>query len=252
MEHSFSNVVLYSLAHIFLIIFTEEERQQPAEGDDKDVTHENALYSSVIITAIGSYFAVIALIRLLEVWVRIGLQRNLHLTKYYLGIMAAVLSAIPFIFSLSGDVILIMESNQEVEVAKVVRKALILKLIGATCNVVLVLFYLIICIAYAVSALISNMAESSRDESSLSALPAGKKEQMEKTFRDTIIMLLVLGLMVMARFTYDLYAVAVVLEMGPIWDVYTYLVLVVVDGIAFLAVAFVFNLSRVNELVVVK
>ncbi|KAG2195615.1 hypothetical protein INT47_005983 [Mucor saturninus] len=250
--------LLYSLAHIFLIIFTEEERQQQPEEiedhheNDKDLTHENALYGSIVITAVGSYFAVIALIRLLEVWIRVGLQRNLHLSKYYLGILSALLSAIPFILSLSGDIILVTESHKEEERARVVRKALILKLLGATFNVILILVYLILCSAYAISAFISNIAEESRRDSVSRDLPLDKKIYVKKTFRDTIIMLLVLGLLTMARCVYDLYAVAELIKIGPFWDVYSYLILVVIDGIAFLVMAFLLNLSRVNELVVFK
>lgn len=238
-----------------MIIFVEEEKQQLIQSideNDKDITHVNALYGSVIIAEVGSYFAIIALIRLLEVWIRIGLQRNLHLSKYYLGILTALLSAIPFIFSLSGDIILIKESNNDDEMMKQVRKALILKLIGATCNIVLVLFYLSLCLSYAFSAFTSNIAEKSCLKSNTSVLSTEKKEQVEKTFRETIIMLLVLGFLALARFIYDLYVVAVVIKTGPFWDVYTYLVLVVVDGIAFLVVAFLLDLSQVKELVVVS
>jgi magnesium-transporting ATPase (P-type) len=246
--------VSYSLAHIFLIIFVQEEQQLNANSiDNQDMTHENALYGSLTIAEMGSCFSLLALFRLLEVWVRTGLKRNLHLTKYYLGVLALLVSAIPLVFSIACDIVLIKESSKEEEMSKEVKKALILKLIGASCIIILVIFFFILCISYAWSAYTSNASEKNRNKISPSSSILDEKEGLvEKSFRNTLVLLLVLGTLTLVRLLYALYIVIVVINMGPFWNISAYLILVVVDGIVLLLVAYLSNISRVKDLAVVS
>ncbi|GAA5800115.1 hypothetical protein HPULCUR_005537 [Helicostylum pulchrum] len=241
------------------IIVLGEERQyleshkEDNEEDVKSIAHENALYGSLIIAAVGSYFAILGLLRLLEIWIRVGLRRNLHLSKYYLGVLTAILSAIPFIIVICGDVLLIRESGlQEDEDPEKVKKALTLRLIASIFNVLLLLFYFIICLAYAWSTYISNVIEKTLIKSEANSISTETIALVQKTFKKTLLMLIVLGLLTLARFLHDLYVTALVIRDGPVWDANSYLVLVVIDGLALLIVTYLCNLSNVKELIVVS
>lgn len=200
----------------------------------------------------GSFFINLGSFRLLEIWVRRGQHKNTHLASYYLTVIAILLSTTPVIFSVTGDVVLIHESSQEREMADQVRVALILKLIGALCNIILVLLYISLCICYAWSAYISNACEKAtgRRLSQFTLVPS-KPTIVDQTFKHVVVLLLVLGLLILLRFIYDFYVVVAIINLGPIWDVYTYLVLVVADGIILLIVAYSSSLTLVSEPVVV-
>ncbi|CAO0791065.1 unnamed protein product [Mucor circinelloides] len=199
----------------------------------------------------GSFFINLGSFRLLEIWVRRGQHKNTHLASYYLTVIAIILSTIPVVFSVAGDVVLIHESSQEREMADQVRVALILKLIGALCNIILVLLYISLCICYAWSAYISNACEKAiGTRLSQSTLVPLKPTIVDQTFKRVVVLLLVLGLLILLRFIYDFYIVVAIINLGPIWDVYTYLVLVVADGIILLIVAYSSSLTLVSEPVV--
>ncbi|GAA5816010.1 hypothetical protein MFLAVUS_009532 [Mucor flavus] len=246
----------YFLPYIYFGTTAQRQYLESHEGDNeqedvKSIAHENALYGSLIIAAVGSYFAILGLLRLLEIWIRVGLQRNLHLSKYYLGILTAILSAIPFIIVICGDVLLIKESGlQEDEDSEQVKKALTLRLIASIFNVLLILFYFIICLAYAWSTYISNVIEKTLLKSEKNSISTKTIALVQKTFKKTLSMLIVLGLLSLARFLHDLYVTALVIKDGPVWDANSYLVLVVIDGLALLTVTYLCNLSNVKELIV--
>lgn len=251
--------MLYTFSHIFLVIFAEEERRYIESVDDKNVEnnvtsimHENALYNSLLISAVGSYFAVLAILRLLEVWIRVGLQRNLHLSKYYLGVLTAILSAIPFVFAVCGNVIFIQESKKEEEEDLIrLKKGLTLKLISASFYVVLILFYLIICLSYAWSTYISNVVEKSVNQSEKNLISEEMIVLVERTFTKTFLMLLIIGLLSLIRFIYDVYVIALMIKLGPVWDADTNLIIVIVTGLILLIVICVSNLSNVKVLIMV-
>ncbi|EPB89529.1 hypothetical protein HMPREF1544_03613 [Mucor circinelloides 1006PhL] len=250
-----NTALLYTVAHIFLIIFISEDNivEESVEEDSEhvDLTHEFALYASLIIASMGSFFINLGSFRLLEIWVRRGQHKNTHLASYYLTVIAIILSTIPVVFSVAGDVVLIHESSQEREMADQVRVALILKLIGALCNIILVLLYISLCICYAWSAYISNACEKAiGTRLSQSTLVPLKSTIVDQTFKRVVVLLLVLGLLILLRFIYDFYIVVAIINLGPIWDVYTYLVLVVADGIILLIVAYSSSLTLVTEPVV--
>ncbi|KAI9360496.1 hypothetical protein BD770DRAFT_384243 [Pilaira anomala] len=254
-----TTALLYTFSHIFLVIFVEEERRniesvidQNVEKNVTSIMHENALYISLIISAVGSYFALLAILRLLEVWIRVGLQRNLHLSKYYLGVLTATLSAIPFVFAVCGSVIFIQESKKEEEEEDLIRlkKGLTLKLISASFYVVLILFYLIICLSYAWATYISNMVEKSVNQSEKNSISEEMIVLVERTFTKTFLMLLTLGLLSLTRFIYDVYVTALMIKFGPVWDADTNLILVVITGIILLIVTCVSDLPNVKVLVV--
>lgn len=248
--HQFSlklQLVSYTLEHIFLIIFVEEEHQIDKDNTDgQDITHENALYASLTIASVGLFFALLAIFRLLETWIRAGLKRNLHLSKYYLTILAVLLCAIPFVFSIAGDIVLILESSIYEEMTGQVRKALVLKLIGASCNVTLALLFLILLISYSLSAY-TRISGSKRYAESQEKLPAAAGKSDEQKFRTVALLLLTMGTLVLVRVLYDLYIVAVVTKSGPFWDINANLVLVVSDGLILLLVAYILDLSMVKE-----
>lgn len=250
-------LVLYAVAHIFLIIFVTEdnvieEQLEEEDLEDVDLTHEFALYASLIIASLGSFFINLGSFRLLEIWVRRGQRKNTHLASYYLTVIAIILSMVPVIFSIAGDVVLIHESSQEHEMSEQVRVALILKLIGAICNIVLVLLYIVLCICYAWSAYISNTYERamSRKMSQTAPMPS-KSTVVYQTFNRVVSLLLILGILILLRFAYDFYIVVAIINLGPIWDLYTYLVLVVADGLILLIVTYSSSLTLVSEPIVV-
>ncbi|KAI8642595.1 hypothetical protein BD408DRAFT_416190 [Parasitella parasitica] len=136
--------------------------------------------------------------------------------------------------------------------AQHVKVALILKLMGAICNIVLVLLYIMLCVCYAWSAYISNACEKAIGKRmSESTLVSSKPTVEDQTFKRVVALLLVLGMLVLLRFVYDFYIVVAIINRGPIWDVYTYLVLVVADGIILLSMAYSSSLTLVSEPVVV-
>ncbi|GAN07582.1 hypothetical protein MAM1_0167d07082 [Mucor ambiguus] len=253
-----NTALMYAVAHIFLIIFIFEDNivessleNQEKELDNVDLTHEFALYTSLILTSLGSFFINLGSFRLLEIWVRRGQHKNTHLASYYLTVIAILLSAVPVVFSVAGDVVLIHESSQEREMADQVKVALILKLMGALCNIILVLLYIGLCVCYAWSAYISNACEKAIGKRlSQSTLVPSKPAIVDQTFKRVVAILLILGLLIMLRLIYDFYIVVAIINLGPIWDVYTYLVLVVADGIILLIVAYSSSITLVNEPVV--
>lgn len=252
-------IVMYAVAHIFLIIFISEDNiiEDSLESghedlDDVDLTHEFALYTCLILTSLGSFFINLGSFRLLEIWVRRGQHKNTHLASHYLTVIAIFLSAIPVVFSVAGDAVLIHESSQEREMADKVKVALILKLMGALCNIILVLLYMGLCACYAWSAYVSNACEKAIGKRlSQSTLALSKPAIVDQTFKRIVVLLLILGLLIMLRFIYDFYIVVVIINLGPIWDVYTYLVLVVADGIILLVVAYSSSMTLVSEPIVV-
>jgi hypothetical protein len=267
-ENLINFIVLYAVSHIFLIIFVQEENNIKFARDsgDEDIilTHENALYGSLIISACGSFFINLALFRLLEVWIRVGQKKKTfsHLPRGFVTLSVVILSLIPVAFSVAGDALLIIESSKEEEMSVQVRKALVLKIIGAACNVVLVIFYLALCVIYSWSAYICNTVEKAIKYRHTA--PVGEKgkeaspevdhplRKPKRTFRKVVIMLMALGVLVLIRFLYNLYIVLMVLLSGPIWDIYAYLILVVADGLIFLVTAYCSSLSNVKAPIIVS
>lgn len=262
------HIVLYAVSHIFLIIFVSEDNAIQEllllEEKDVDLTHEFGLYASLILAAFGSFFINLGAFRLLEIWVRRGQHKNTHLASYYLTVLTIVLSTVPAVFSISGDIVLVHESAQEREMSQHVRIALILKLMGALCNIVLVLLYIALCICYAWSVYISNVCEkaigrriSSQSPSSSTFIGSLKPTAstaalvVDQTFNRVVTLLLIVGLLILLRFVYDVYIVIAIINLGPIWDAHTYLVLVVADSIILLMVAYSSSLTLVSTPVVV-
>ncbi|KAK4521418.1 uncharacterized protein ATC70_012033 [Mucor velutinosus] len=250
-----NTALMYAVAHIFLIIFISEDNivedsleNRQANLDNVDLTHEFALYTSLILTSLGSFFINLGSFRLLEIWVRRGQHKNTHLASYYLTVIAIFLSVIPVVFSVAGDVVLIHESSQEHEMADQVKVALILKLMGALCSIILVLLYIGLCVCYSWSAYISNTCEKAIGRRLLQpTLMLSKPAIVDQTFKRVVASLLMLGLLIMLRFVYDFYIVVAIINLGPIWDVYTYLVLVVADGVILLMVAYSSSMTLVSE-----
>ncbi|CEP15690.1 hypothetical protein [Parasitella parasitica] len=250
-----NTALLYATAHTFLIIFVVEDNiisdLLEEDVEDVDLTHETALYASLIIASFGTFFINLGIFRLLEIWVLRGQHKNTHLAPYYLTVITIILAAVPVVFSIAGDVVLINESSKEHEMVQHVKVALILKLMGAICNVVLVLLYIMLCICYAWSAYISNACEKAIGKRlSESTLVPSTPTVVDQTFNRVVTLLLVLGILVLLRFVYDFYIVVAIINMGPTWDVYTYLVLVVADGIILLFMAYSSSLTLVSEPVV--
>jgi hypothetical protein len=248
-----------------LIIFVQEEKNiesaRTSGVEDITLTHEKILYTSLIISACGSFFTNLALFRLLEIWVRVGQQKKAftNLPRYFITLSTIILSLIPVAFSVAGDTLLVVESSKEEELVSQVRQALVLKIIGASCNVVLVIFYIALCVIYSWSVYISNTVERAFKHRDAAPVVAGKEstvnillQKPKRTFRKVVIMLMALGLLVLIRFLYDLYIVLMVLLSGPIWDIYAYLILVVADGLIFLMTAYCSNLSAVKAPILVS
>ncbi|KAI9486418.1 MAG: hypothetical protein EXX96DRAFT_42246 [Benjaminiella poitrasii] len=219
-----TTALLYSVANIFLIIFIHEEKEIDRLSVEHkiDVTHENALYGSLIISAVGLFFVNLACFRSLhELWIVCGY----YLGKPFFTLSMFVLSCIPFCLTVIGNIVLIAESNKEEEMSAQVKIALILKMIGASCNVILILLYL--GLLYTYYALNNEIATDERTVES----PSKDKQRL-------VFLLFLVNLLVLIRYIYELYIVISVFEFGPTWDIYTYLVLVVADGILLLIVAY--------------
>lgn len=257
-------LVLYAVSHMFLVIFVVEERDTYNVEDESqiDFSHNYGLYAGLIISAFGSYFINLASFRLLENWVRSGQNKDTYLSKYSITILCIIFSFIPVIFSVAGDIILTAEANRDVSRVSEVEKALALKLLGATCNVILSVVFISLFAICSWSAYINNtiekaiQKEKSRSQSSLlkseDDIKDCDKEYIEKTFKKVVIMLLSIGILTLIRFTYDLYIIIAVTIHGPVWDAGTYLVLVVAVGNLLLITVLLFDLTAVKQLVVVN
>lgn len=237
----------------------QEEKEIGLSDEVTTLEHETALYTSLIVSAFGSFFIGLALFRLLDIWFRVR-QKKKALTKlpgYSITLTSVILWLIPLAFSVAGDAVLIVEASKEEELADKVQQAMVLKTVGAACNVALVIVYLALCGILASSIYISNSVEKASkqiDAAEKQVSPAlnDLTRKPKRTFRKVVIMLMTLGTLVLIRFLYDLYIVLAVLLSGPIWDVYAYLILVVADGLIFLMTAYCSNLSGVKVPILVS
>ncbi|KAI8967940.1 hypothetical protein BDF20DRAFT_897982 [Mycotypha africana] len=274
--------LLYSLQHVFSLIFIKEETdidkltlsailKEPSSL--LDFTHENALYGSLIITTIGSFFLNLALFRLLEVWIRQGLQKYQHLTSYYLTVLYGVICALPFSCNLAGDSMLIIEAGETTEVLQQVIKALKLKLAGAACQVTLAVLYIILCLYYTWIVFSHNIVankllkkDENRELLSTGTVllfrndtPVLKKQEEQlhainlttcKVKRIIIavsLILTVLGSLMLIKSIYDLYTIISVITRGPVWEIIPSIIFIDIDTILMFICAYFFNFLQLKE-----
>lgn len=208
------------ISFVFIIVFTQEENVSSTETE----SHDRILQGSLFITPMGHFFVLLGLYHPILMCLTMTMERSKARILKYITI---ALMVSPLIFSIAGDIMLILEYKQDFQTDDSIHSSLILKALGSLGFLALVFLYFICVFLY----FFINLNIEEKHGVKLNSL---------------IFQLLGLGLLAALRFTYDVVICLINFFEKPSLELNIYYVLAVAGGILLILLAYLSNLSKLK------